>query len=285
MSGYSWILLFGSVLWFDVPWLSNKFSCEEKRFSQTRWIRIEDLDKFDPTKNRLRWESLKKTSINAVQEATNVRLFQPTPRSKLKVSHLCKVMWFNQWAMSQMKSLTSWWSHSWSCETETVHVEWVHITSIHSVPWFKKSSLHNASIFFFNRKTIKHWPTFTPNLLINQRFKRLDDPTCWFLGFKIWIFNSSASLSQLLLSQLRKSKIASWGKVHQKVSQGYNRPAASSTKLDHRFCLLVCVCWSSMLPEILLGYMLAPTSKSQFTAPVCIEGCLEGEANWHRCSA
>ncbi len=58
-----------------------------------------------PKKSRLRWGSLKKTSINAVREATNVGLFQPTPRSKLKVSHLYKVMWTNE---SQSEWVIDW---------------------------------------------------------------------------------------------------------------------------------------------------------------------------------
>ena len=109
---------------------------------------------------------------------------------------------------------------------------------------------------FFNRKTIKHWQLthFQTQLAHKSTFqKNSNDPTCWFLGFKIWIFNSSASLSQLLhrLSLWNREKVASWGKVHQKVSQGYNRPAAQL--LNDRFhgllhivssfwCFCVCVC-------------------------------------------
>ena len=175
-----------------------------------------------PKKSRLRWESLKKTSINAVQEATNVGLFQPTPRSKLKVSHLYKVMWTNE-------SQSEWVIDSHLDEAIHDHAKrklpcW--ITSYH---FYSCSSLVQrlqkdpGIIFSTNNQA---WPTFTPNLqIINQRLKRFED-------LLILSRLQDLDLQQLRLTEptaeLWNRKSPSWGKVHQKVSQGYNRPAERS---------------------------------------------------------
>lgn len=237
------------VLWFDAPWLSNKFSCEEKRFSQTRWIRKQEFDTFNPKKTNLdgnpwNWPASMRFKKPLMSDSFN----QHHGRSRKSATFAKWCDWTNEshWHLDEV-------IHDHAKQKLSMLNKFISLLFI-QFPGSKR--LHfKMPQSFFNRKTIKHWQLthFQTQLAHKSTFqKNSNDPTCWFLGFKIWIFNSSASLSQLLhrLSLWNREKVASWGKVHQKVSQGYNRPAAQL--LNDRFhgllhivssfwCFCVCV--------------------------------------------
>ena len=223
MSEYSWILLFGSVLWSDVPWLSNKFSCEEKRFSQTRVDQNTRVQPVRPQKNP-------DLDGNPWKRPASMRFKKPLMSDSFNQHHgrSWKSATFTKWCKPmraiQNESLIDIWMKPFMIMRNGNFPCW--ITSYH---FYSFSSLVQrlqkdpGIIFSTNNQA---WPTFTPNLqIINQRLKRFED-------LLILSRLQDLDLQQLRLTEptaeLWNRKSPSWGKVHQKVSQGYNRPAERS---------------------------------------------------------